>query len=935
MKKILSFLIFSFSLFISALAQDGTIPMDETVRKGVLPNGLTYYLRHNEWPEKRAFFYIAQKVGSIQEEDNQRGLAHFLEHMCFNGTKNFPGDQLKTYLETIGVRFGENLNAYTSFDETVYNIDNVNVETPGALDSCLLILHDWSHDLLLEDKEIDKERGVINEEWRMRNSAMMRMYEKALPEIYGNSRYGHRLPIGTMDVVMNFPYDALRNYYNRWYRPDLQSIVIVGDIDVDEMEQKIKRVFADILPASPDAAKFEYYPVFDNAEPIVSINKDKEQRNNNIYLMWKTEGEAFPREMKNNPVYLYHIFYTSAMGNMFRERIRDILQKEDVPFISASFSYGDFFVSKTRGAFNATVVCEDNKYEQGVKAIYREILRVKKHGYTIGEFERFKSAYLSQIENSYLHRDKIHSSSFVEACVRNFLDNEPLTSVEWDYETMNKLVPNTSVELVNQMVKMMPDSNFVVAMFAADKEDNILPAKEDIFKWMAEVEKENIEPLKDEVSNEPLIGEMPKSGQIKKIKDDKYGAKLITLSNGIKVHVKQTDFSPNQISMYAHSWGGYSLYSPDEYSQTKFIDWSDVGGWGNFSVTALNKKLAGIQAVVQTGVGANSETLSGSCVKKDLETMLQLTYLRFTAPRKDQEAFAASIKRNKANMKNMELQPTTALRDTISKVVYNNSIYSLRTKAEELDQIDYDRILQLYKERYADANDFEFFIIGDCNADSIAPLLEQYLGALPTLKGSEKYKKINLKVAKGQHKNIFEKEQQTPSATVMFVYHAPTKVNLKNEVLASMLEQLMDMAYTESVREDEGGAYGVPVGISLSRYPEEMITIQIQLPTAPDKRERMTDIVYQGVKDMASNGPLEEDLKKVKEYMLRSHEENLKQNSFWMNQMVNYALYGEDQVSIYTETVNSITVDDIQKLAQHVFNSGNCIEVGMTSPTDK
>jgi zinc protease len=935
MKKILSFLIFSFSLFISALAQDGTIPMDETVRKGVLPNGLTYYLRHNEWPEKRAFFYIAQKVGSIQEEDNQRGLAHFLEHMCFNGTKNFPGDQLKTYLETIGVRFGENLNAYTSFDETVYNIDNVNVETPGALDSCLLILHDWSHDLLLEDKEIDKERGVINEEWRMRNSAMMRMYEKALPEIYGNSRYGHRLPIGTMDVVMNFPYDALRNYYNRWYRPDLQSIVIVGDIDVDEMEQKIKRVFADIQPASPDAAKFEYYPVFDNAEPIVSINKDKEQRNNNIYLMWKTEGEAFPREMKNNPVYLYHIFYTSAMGNMFRERIRDILQKEDVPFISASFSYGDFFVSKTRGAFNATVVCEDNKYEQGVKAIYREILRVKKHGYTIGEFERFKSAYLSQIENSYLHRDKIHSSSFVEACVRNFLDNEPLTSVEWDYETMNKLVPNTSVELVNQMVKMMPDSNFVVAMFAADKEDNILPAKEDIFKWMAEVETENIEPLKDEVSNEPLIGEMPKSGQIKKIKDDKYGAKLITLSNGIKVHVKQTDFSPNQISMYAHSWGGYSLYSPDEYSQTKFIGWSDVGGWGNFSVTALNKKLAGIQAVVQTGVGANSETLSGSCVKKDLETMLQLTYLRFTAPRKDQEAFAASIKRNKANMKNVELQPTTALRDTISKVVYNNSIYSLRTKAEELDQIDYDRILQLYKERYADANDFEFFIIGDCNADSIAPLLEQYLGALPTLKGSEKYKKINLKVAKGQHKNIFEKEQQTPSATVMFVYHAPTKVNLKNEVLASMLEQLMDMAYTESVREDEGGAYGVPVGISLSRYPEEMITIQIQLPTAPDKRERMTDIVYQGVKDMASNGPLEEDLKKVKEYMLRSHEENLKQNSFWMNQMVNYALYGEDQVSIYTETVNSITVDDIQKLAQHVFNSGNCIEVGMTSPTDK
>lgn len=289
MKKLLLALVMLLGMMTRVAAQEMTLPMDAEVRKGTLPNGLTYYLRHNEWPEKRAFFYIAQKVGSIQEEDNQRGLAHFLEHMCFNGTTNFPGDNLKKYLEGIGVKFGENLNAYTSFDETVYNIDNVNVEIAGALDSCLLILHDWSHDLLLEDKEIDKERGVINEEWRMRSSAMMRMYEKALPEIYPNSKYGMRLPIGTMDIVMNFPYEALRSYYRKWYRPDLQAIVIVGDINVDEMEQKIQKVFADIQPAGADAAKFEYYSVPDNAEPIVSINKDKEQRTNNVIFMWKTK----------------------------------------------------------------------------------------------------------------------------------------------------------------------------------------------------------------------------------------------------------------------------------------------------------------------------------------------------------------------------------------------------------------------------------------------------------------------------------------------------------------------------------------------------------------------------------------------------------------------------------------------------------------------
>ena len=932
MKKLLFILVLLVVSMSSASAQDATVPMDPAVRKGVLPNGLTYYLRHNEWPEKRAFFYIAQKVGSIQEEEDQRGLAHFLEHMCFNGTTNFPGDHLKQYLETIGVKFGENLNAYTSFDETVYNIDNVNVETPGAIDSCLLILHDWSHDLLLEDKEIDKERGVINEEWRSRSSSMMRMYEKALPVMYPDSKYGNRLPIGTMDIVMNFPYEALRSYYRKWYRPDLQAIVIVGDLSLDEMEQKIQKVFADIQPAAPDAAKFEYYPVPDNAEPIVSINKDKEQRNNSISLMWKTE--AFPRELKNSPLYLIHSITANAMSSMFNERIREILQKENPPFMGASFGYGDFFVSKTKAAYSAGVTCEDNKYEMGVKALYREILRVKRYGYTAAEYERYKSRVLSSIESSYLHRDKVQSGNYVEECVRHFLDNEPMPGIEWEYENMNLLIPATNVDMVNQFVQQMPNNNFVVAMFAADKEDNLLPTQEDLFKWMAEVEAETIEPLKEEVNNEPLIAKMPKPGKVKKIQDDKYGAKLITLSNGIKVHVKKTNFSPNQISMSGHSWGGTSLYSMDEYDQTDNVGWVDVGGWGNFSNTELSKKLAGKQASASTYVGTESEGVSGGCVKKDFETMLQLTYLHFTAPRKDLEAYNSNIQRSKANMKNAELQPTTALQDTIAKVVYNNHIRALRTKPEDLDKINYDRIIEIYKERFADADDFEFFIVGDCDADTIAPLLAKYLGALPTKKGSEKCDTIDFKMVDGIHKNVFEKHQETPNALVLFVYHAPMKYNLKNALLCSMLDQVMDIMYTESVREDEGGAYGVPVSAGLSRYPQEQATVQIQLPTAPEKREKMTAIVYQGVEDMINNGPKEESVQKVKEYMLRSHEEALKQNGYWMGQMTNYVLYGEDNDAIYVDTVNSITAADIQNLARQIFKSGNLIEVGMTSPME-
>ncbi len=907
------------------------VPLDPAVKVGVLPNGLTYYIRHNEWPEKRCDFYIAQKVGSIQEEENQRGLAHFLEHMCFNGTTHFPGDALKQYLERIGVKFGENLNAYTSFDETVYNINNVNMETAGAIDSCLLILHDWSHDLLLEDKEIDKERGVINEEWRMRRSAMMRMQEAAFKDLYVGSRYADRMPIGTMDIVMNFPYKDLRSYYRRWYRPDLQSLVVVGDINPDEIEQKIKDMFADISPAPADAAKREVIPVPDNDEPLVSIQKDKEQTAAYAILFFK--HDATPRDFKDKVPYMMVRFIRNAVSGMFAERLHELAQKPDCPFSQASIDFGEYLVAKSKESVNASVVMKEGQYLQSIAAIYRELLRAKRGGFTEAEFERYKQEYLSRVDASYEARNKVQNTSYVNQYVRHFLDNEPAPGIEWIHQNMKQIVPMLPLDAVNQAFpNLISDKNRAIALFMPEKEGLQYPTKEEILKTLAEVEAEDIEEFKEDVNTDPLVPELKSKAKVKSVKDDFYGAKLITLSNGIKVHVLATDYAPNQISLKATSWGGNSLYPNEEYLCAGNADMVSLGGWGSFSSIQLSKKLSGIQARVSPSVSDRTEGLNGSCVKKDFETMLQLTYLCFTSPRRDDEVFQSTMARFRDALKNQDLNPQTALQDSIASVLYNNNVRAKRIRLEDVENISYDRILDIYKERFANAADFEFYLVGDLNIDSITPMLVKYLGALPVNKKMENYKVIDRKLAKGERTCIFEKEQDTPNATVNFVYHAPMKDNLRNDIMVDMLEQSMSMLYTETVREDEGGAYGVPVSASLSDYPEEIATVQIKLPTAPEKMERMTKVVYDGIEKICAEGPSENYLQKIKEYMVRSHAENLKKNGYWMSQLYTRTRYNQDYVTGYEETVQNVSVADLKELAQKIFKSGNRLVVGMTSP---
>ena len=906
------------------------IPLDPAVRTGKLDNGLTYYIRHNEWPEKRCDFYIAQKVGSMQEEDDQRGLAHFLEHMCFNGTSHFPGDALKQYLERIGVKFGENLNAYTSFDETVYNINNVNTETPGAIDSCILILHDWSHDLLLEDKEIDKERGVIEEEWRMRRSAQLRIIEKALPVLCKDSKYAQRMPIGTMEIVKNFPYETLRNYYRRWYRPDLQALVIVGDVDVDAVESKLKEMFADIAPAATDAAVREMFPVPDNKEPLVFVGTDKEFPGMEAAIMFKSD--PMPREMKGTMAYLGVDFIQDAISGMLGERLNEITRQADAPFSGAGIGFGEYVVAKTKDALSLSISMKENRYTEGIKAAYRELLRASRSGFTESEYQRFKDEYLSQIDAAYEARDKRTNTSLVNACVRHFIDNEPAPGIEWIHQTMHMLVPNIPLEAINQAVANLPQENRAILVMMPEKEGLAVPSEQELLAAMAEVDAEDIAAFTEEVSNEPLVPELKSKVKVKKIADDIYNSKLITLSNGMKIHVKQTDYSPNRINFRATSWGGNSLYADDEYINTSNVGLVRQGGLGNFSAVELNKKLAGKQAGASASVGTRTEAVEGNCVKKDLETMLQLIYLNFTSPRRDDDAFTSQMERTRNALKNQELNPQTTFADSVVSVVYNNNVRAKRLKEADLDRINYDRLLEIYRERFANAGDFEFYLVGDVSADSVAPLLAKYLGALPAKGKKEKYKVIDQRMTKGERECYFTKEQDTPNSLNVFLYHAPMKETLRNDILVDMLQQAMTMLYTETVREDEGGAYGVPVNAGLTDYPEEIATVQIILPTAPEKREAMTSVVKNGIQEMMEKGPSEENLAKIKEYMLRSHQENLKDNGYWMNSLVSKTRYDQEFVEGYEECVGSVSVEDIREVAKQIFGSGNRLVVGMETP---
>ncbi|MGM9759164.1 MAG: M16 family metallopeptidase [Parabacteroides sp.] len=906
------------------------LPIDPKVRYGHLENGLTYYIRHNELPKERADFYIAQNVGSILEEENQRGLAHFLEHMAFNGSKNFPGHGMDDFIERAGMRNGENFNAYTSFDQTVYMVMNAPVNRPGVADSCLWILHDWSNCLTLSDEEIEKERGVIREEWRSGRDAQTRLWEQQLPKIMPGSRYANRLPIGDIDVIEHFKPDELRAYYRKWYRPDLQAIIVVGDIDVDQTEQQLKKIFADI-PAPVNAAERKEEPVPDNAEPLVSIATDKESTRTLLYLFYK--HDKLPREVQATVTGLVYNYIQSVASTMMGERFDEILQQANPPFVDAGVYDGDFFMARTKGAWTVVALAKEGEIDSTMTTLVRETERLRQHGFTASEYERARVNVLKSYESAYNERDNQKNRSYMMEYVDHFTNGGSIPGIELEYTLINQIAPAITVEQVNEYIRqILTEQNIVISLTGPEKEGLSYPTEQELLAWFQQARQLPVEPYRETVSDEPLIPVLPAPGSIVKTEqDDRFGATLFTLSNGVRVVVKPTEFKKDQILMTATSPGGTSLFGESDWIHLKVFNQAiNLGGWGEFDAVSLNKRLAGKDVSCTPAVGLDDESLNGSAVPADLQTLFELIYLQFTAPRKDSEAFASFETRLKAQLKNQELNPMVAFSDTVTQVVYHNHPRTLRLKEADFERISYDRILEMYRERFADASDFLFTFVGNVNPDSIRPYLEQYLATLPALHRVEKADLTTIaRPLPGERISRFLHPMETPMASVLNLLSGRVDDTLESRVTMQMLKQILDLVYFEKVREEEGGTYGVQTSAGISHFPEGDALLQIYFDTEPAKRERMNAIVWAELQRIAEEGPREVDFRKTHDNLLKRHAEQLQENSYWLNTLDVYYYRGYDGLTDYEATVRSVTPEKLRAFTRSLLSQGNRIEVVM------
>ena len=928
--RLIMLLVLAVVLAMPVAAQKGEqLPVDQSIRIGKLKNGLTYYIRHNANPEKLVNFYIAQKVGSIQEEENQRGLAHFLEHMCFNGTDHFPGKGLINYLESIGVKFGADLNAYTSIDETVYNIDNVPVNVEGAIDSCLWILRDWADGLTLDGEEIDKERGVIHEEWRGRNTAMMRMQERMLADIFPGSRYGKRLPIGTMEVVDNFPHEVLRDYYETWYRPDLQGIVIVGDIDVDQVEKKVKKIFKGIKKAKKPAERV-YYPVEDNKEMIFSQQIDKEQPNYMLQLMYK--HDVAPRDQRNTKEYIRENTKYSFAMSMLNSRFSEIMSKENPPYLRAGVGYSGFGVTEMKKAFTVMVQCKPEQVNEAIPMVFTEVERARRFGFTEPEFKRLKENMIAGTERWYAERDKRTNDYYVQNCIRHFLDEVSMMAPEKEYELTLDIINSLTLEEINEVLPAMHRAdNRVAVSFAPEREGAVYPGKKDIEMLLEMVGNARISAYEDNAVDAPLLAELPAGGKVVKSEEGKWGSTVWTLSNGIKVVVKATDFQADNISLAGYKVGGVNRYpDSDKVNLGMLSALSGIGGYGAFDATQLGKKLAGSTASASVGTNSLYDVVSAGCSPKDAEQMFQLLYLKYTSPRKDEKAFASYTTRLRNSLKDRDINPNTALNDTMVVALYGNHPRVKPFVAADVDAVDYDRVLEIYKDRTSDATGYMFFIVGNVDLEAIKPLVERYIGALPCNGRVENIEKTTVTKRTGVYRNNFKNKMENPTGTENIIYTGKIEPSYRNRVVMSFLNQVLNIVYTEEVREKEGGTYGVGVRGSISKLPEGEYELMVNFKMAPERREELAAIIVREFEKLAANGPVTEHVEKVRSYMLKSFEESQKKNGAWMSWLVGNYFENEDTYTGYEELVKGITNEDIRLLAKYILDQGNFIEVSMT-----
>ena len=908
------------------------IPADPELRTGKLDNGMTYYIRHNEKPKNQADFYILHDVGAIQEEDSQQGLAHFLEHMAFNGTKNLPGKQMIEYLETVGVKFGYNLNAGTSWDYTCYNISDVPTQRQGIIDSALLILHDWSHFIALRPEEIDSERGVIMEELRTRDGASWRSTMSMLKALGKGTLYEHRNLIGYLDGLKNFHHDELEKFYTSWYRPDYQAVIVVGDIDVDAIEQQIKTLMADIPAPAADAPQKAEIIVPDNEEPIVSIFTDPEMQGSSVQLFIKRS--ALPEQLNNTVQAEMLDVINSYMAVMENARLEELRMQPDAPFLGAGMGSGDVIgVIPTLEATIFTAATQDGQLARGFEALYTEMEKMRRYGFTQGEFERAQETLMRSAERNYANRNDRTNEDYVELYLANYRKNSPVPDAKTEWQLDSMLIRNLTVDAVNAVAQQfITPTNQVIFVSAPEKEGIVNPTAEELLAIRDKVMSSEVEAYEDNVVKEPLIpeGTELKGSPVKETTTDEVlGTTEWTLANGTRIVVKPTTFKADEVRMSATAKGGLSLLTDEEYYMGEMMpSINAMSGIGRFSATELRKQLSGKSATVQNSTSEYASAINGSCSPKDLETMLQLLYLDFTSPRFDQNDYNTLINTLNAQLANVETNPDYLAQKRFLEVCYGNNPRRQMISSKLVSKFDFAKLPAIYDKLYPNANSFTFIFVGNVDLETLKPLVEKYIGSIPASKKTD-FVDDKASLVKGDVAEDFRVAMQQPKVNVHYLFSGEMPYTFKDKLALTFLTQALNSRYLVSIREEKGGTYGVQVYGTTDYIPAERYEMHINFDTNEEMADELREIVMKELQQIADNGPLTEDIEKTREFLLKNWQNTLEQNGSWMGYLQSKYSSGLDYAREYKSAVEALTNADVQAMARKVLDDGNLVKVIM------
>ncbi|MEO6304859.1 MAG: insulinase family protein [Bacteroidia bacterium] len=894
-----------------------TLLLDAKVRTGILPNGMKYYIKYNAKPEKRAELRLAVNSGATMENDDQQGLAHFVEHMAFNGSKNFKKNELVNYLEGIGTKFGADLNAYTSFDETVYMLQ-IPTDKEDIYKKGFLILEDWAHNLSFDSAEVEKERGVVLEEWRLGQGAFERMSRKFWPIMFKDSRYADRFPIGKPEILKNCKQSVLRQYYYDWYRTDLQAVIVVGDIDVNATEKLIKEQFSKI-PTTKNPRELKTWPVPAQKDLRVSVSSDPESPYNILQFMYFQPAEKLKTLIDYKDKLKEELF-----NSMITARLNELSKKADAPFMfSGAGYYGNV---RNIDAYTCFALFANGKADKALAAVVTENERVKRFGFTTTEFERSKKQILSDSEQQYNERDKTESKSIVNELVQNYLTGEAVPGIENEHAYTKELLPSITLEEVNALAKKWirtKGENGMIVLMMAEKDGNKIPTEQEVRSVFEKTEANtSITAYVDNAINEPLVAKKPRGQRVVKTIEKGYGITELTLGNGVRVLLKPTDFKDDQIMMSAMSWGGTNLYSDKDFQSARSCtDIQEEMGYGKFNGTALDKFMQGKNASLWIRSGPTSEYLNGEATNTDLETLLQLTYAAFTMARVDSTAFTSYIELQKGFIQNSSSDPSTVFQDSIRYIMSGHNYRYAPLSEISLNEIEMNKAHKIFKERFSDPSDFVFTFVGSFKLDSIKPLLESYLGGISATMKHEIAKDLGVKGPKGIISKTIKKGNN-PRSTVQLMWVGDFEFNRKNRFEMRALANLLNIRLRENLREDKGGVYGVGISPQIENFPKGSYKYVCGFSCAPDNVEKLIAAAKDEINDVKKNGCNEINLGKIKETLIKERETQIKENGFWMSYISSSDRFNEpmNDIDMYNDWIKALTSNELKRLANLYFN---------------